>query len=84
MKADLYVQGHHWATIEVPGDSLLSLLAQGMITRANLQAAALHKNLLGLPSLQCSISIRINEPVTYSPDTELQKPPAPTENTHGN
>lgn len=72
MKAKLYVQGVYWATLDVPGDSLLALLAQGMITRANLEAAALHQSLLGPTDVRCSVNIHIQPPVTYTLTEEKQ------------
>ncbi|TEU08466.1 MAG: hypothetical protein E3J25_11980 [Anaerolineales bacterium] len=70
MKADLYVQGHFWASIDIPGDSLLALLAKGMITEANEKAQALAKELNDLNQVHCSVSLRLSHPVTYTPDTE--------------
>lgn len=67
MKADLYVQGHFWATIEVPGDSLLALLAQGMISRAERLATQLQDDLNALEGVDCSISLRIKKPVSFTP-----------------
>lgn len=74
MKADLYVQGHFWATIDVPGDSLLALLAKGMITEATEKADQLHQDLDSLDGVTCSISLRVKEPVTYAPTDASQHP----------
>jgi len=68
MKANLYVQGNFWATILVPGDSLLALLAKGMITEANRKAQQLAKELNDLDQVQCSINLRVRHPVDYTPD----------------
>jgi len=70
MKADLYVQGHFWASIDVPGDSLLALLAKGMISEANRKAQQLANELNDLDQVQCSISLRIKDPVSFTPDTD--------------
>lgn len=67
MKADLYVQGHFWATIIIPGDSLLALLAKGMIAEANLKAQQLASELNDLDQVRCSVSLRFSDPVTYAP-----------------
>jgi len=65
MKADLYVQGHFWATIDLPGDSLLALLANGMITEAQRKAHQLHDDLIAIDGVTCSISLRVKQPPTY-------------------
>ncbi|MBA7592681.1 hypothetical protein ES708_34874 [subsurface metagenome] len=70
MKADLYVQGHFWATIDVPGDSLLTLLASGMITEAQQRAAQLEADLNAIDGVQCSIHIRYHHLAPDIPDTE--------------
>lgn len=70
MKADLYVQGRHWATIQLAQHSLLALLAKGMITEANEKAQQLARELTDLDQVQCSISLRFRHPVTYTPSTE--------------
>lgn len=67
MKADLYVQGHFWATIELPGDGLLALLAKGMITQTQSKADQLKQDLESVDNIQCSISLRVKEPVDYTP-----------------
>ncbi len=59
MKADLYVQGHFWASIDIPGDSLLALLAKGMITEANEKAAQLARELTDLDQIQCTVTLCI-------------------------
>ena len=69
MKAELYVQGTYWATIDVPGDGLLALLAQGMIAQAKQKAAQLQRDLNDLDGVVCSISLRLQAPTTYTPDT---------------
>ncbi|MBA7639367.1 hypothetical protein ES703_47025 [subsurface metagenome] len=66
MKADLYVQGHFWATIDVPGDGLLALLASGMITEAQRKADQLQADLNAIDGVVCSIHLRLKEPVTYT------------------
>jgi len=71
MKADLYVQGNFWATIVIPGDSLLALLAKGMITEANRKTEQLANDLGNLDQVQCSINLRFRDPVHYTPDLEL-------------
>jgi len=68
MKADLYVQGNFWATIIVPGDSLLALLAKGMITEATRKAQQLAKELNDLDQVQCSINLRFRHPTDFTPD----------------
>jgi len=70
MKANLYVQGNFWATIDLPGDSLLALLAKGMIAEANRKALQLADELNDLDGVTCSISLRIRQPIPYMPDTE--------------
>ncbi len=67
MKADLYVQGNFWASIDVPGDSLIALLAKGMITEAQHKAEQLQADLMAIDGVQCSISLRLKKPVTYPP-----------------
>jgi len=67
MKADLYVQGHFWATIVIPGDSLICLLAMGMITSANQKAQQLANELNDLDQVHCSVSLRFQDPTTYPP-----------------
>jgi len=74
MKADLYVQGHFWATIDVAGDSLLGLLAQGMITEATAKADQLRQDLDSLDGVTCSISLRVNDPVTSAPTDATHDP----------
>ena len=74
MKADLYVQGAFWATIIVPGDSLLALLAKGMITEANRKAEQLAKELNDLDQVQCSINLRFRHPVNYVPGPQNEQP----------
>lgn len=66
MKANLYVQGHFWATIDVPGDSLLALLAKGMIVEAQQKADQLKADLEAIDGVVCSIHMRIKNPVTYT------------------
>jgi len=67
MKADLYVQGHFWATIDVPGDSLLALLAKGMITETTHKCAQLKVDLAALDSIQCVISLSVKGTTIYPP-----------------
>jgi len=70
MKADLYVQGDFWATIIVPSDSLLALLAKGMITEANRKATRLVEELKDLDSVECSINLRYRDPISYLPEPD--------------
>jgi len=70
MQAHLYVQGNFWASIVIPGDSLLALLAKGMIDQANAKAQQLAKDLNDLDQVQCSISLRLRNTPTYIPETE--------------
>ena len=72
MKADLYVQGAFWATIVLTSDSLLTLLADGMIAQATTKAAALQADLRAIEGVKCSISLRYAVPVTYN--TEQPEP----------
>lgn len=72
MKANLYLQGHFWASINLPGDSLLALLAKGMITEANRKPQQLADELNNLDQVECSISLRILGKPTYIPKTERQ------------
>lgn len=58
MNADLYVQGRFWATISIPGDSLLALFAEGMVTHAAHQAELLQENHDMLGTVACSIHMR--------------------------
>ncbi|MBA7540161.1 hypothetical protein ES705_32455 [subsurface metagenome] len=74
MKADLYVQGHFWATIDVPGDGLLALLAKGMITEANEKAAQLARELTDLGQVRCSVSLCIRHGPPYPTPTGDQHP----------
>jgi len=71
MKADLYLQGNFWATIVIPGDGLLALLARGMITEANRKASQLVNELNDLDQVQCTINMRISHPVNFTPDSEV-------------
>lgn len=66
MKADLYIQGHFFAAIDLPGDSLLALLAKGMITEATARAALFQQDLQSIEGVECSISLRFKSPITYS------------------
>jgi len=66
MKADLYVQGHFWASIDIPGDSLLALLAKGMITEANEKAAQLARELTDLDQIQCTVTLCIRHDPAYA------------------
>ncbi|GAI13699.1 unnamed protein product, partial [marine sediment metagenome] len=70
MKADLYVQGNFWATVDVPDDGLLTLLAKGMITEAQRKAQQLRRDLDSLDGVQCSISIRYHHLEPDVPDIE--------------
>ncbi|MBA7581819.1 hypothetical protein ES708_23730 [subsurface metagenome] len=70
MKADLYVQGNFWATVDVPDDGLLALLPKGMIIEIQRKAEQLRQDLDSLDGVQCSISIRYQHPATDIPDTE--------------
>lgn len=74
MKADLYVQGHFWGTIDLPGDSLLALLAKGMITEAQQKAEQLRQDLNDLDGVSCSISLRLQGHVTYNAKRSNQAP----------
>jgi len=74
MKADLYVQGRFWASIDVPGDSLLALLAAGMITEAQHKADQLKADLNAIDGVVCSIHMRLKNPVTYSLELATQDP----------
>jgi len=67
MKADLYVQGNFWATIELPGDSLLALLATGMIMEATRKGHQLAKELKDLAQVQCSVNLRFRHPPDHTP-----------------
>lgn len=74
MKANLFIQGHFWASIDIPGDGLLALLAKGMITEANEKAAQLARELTDLNDVQCTVTLSIRHAPTYSPwppDTDL-------------
>jgi len=82
MKADLYVQGRFWATVLLPGDSLLALLAQGMIAQATDKAAELQSDLGAIEGVKCSISLRYKVPVTYETDTPDPTNPSQPESTH--
>jgi len=70
MKADLYVQGRYWATIDLPGDHLLALLATGMITEATRKAEQLAADLAELDGVKCSISLRIKGLVNFPPELD--------------
>ena len=67
MKAELYVQGHFWATIEIPGDGLLALLAAGMISHTEHRADELKRYLEHLAQVHCAISLRAKQPLRYHP-----------------
>lgn len=61
MNADIYVQGVHWATIDIPPHSLLGILAQGLVTLTLRHAAQLEQDLITLDAISCSISLRVKE-----------------------
>jgi len=63
MKADLYVQGNFWATIDIQPDGLLALLAQGIITEATKKATQLQSDLNSIDGVNCSVSLRWPMPV---------------------
>jgi len=67
MKADLYLQGHYWATIVLPGDSLLALLAHGMITEATHKCAQLKADLEAIDGVHCVISMSVKGSTIYPP-----------------
>lgn len=67
MKADLYVQGNYWATIDLPGHSLLAVLSKGILTHAQGQVHRLKEDLETLQGITCTISLSIKPPTTYSP-----------------
>ena len=62
-----FSQGHFWATIDVPGDSLLALLANGMIIEAQRKADQLKADLDRIDGVECSIHLRIKGVVIYPP-----------------
>jgi len=72
MKADLYVQGHFWATVDVPPNSLLDLLAQGMISRAERLCTELQDDLNALADVDCQISLRLKMPVPFPPHRDTR------------
>lgn len=84
MKADLYVQGHFWATIDLPGHSLLALLAKGMLTAAQYKADQLKADLEAIDGVECQISLRIKETIAYPPREPDSDHPFLQENTHAN
>ena len=57
MKADLYVQGHFWATIELPADGLLAILAKGMITEAQRKAQQLQADLNAIDGVEICLEL---------------------------
>lgn len=61
MKANIYVQGTHWATIDIPPHSVLGLLAQGILTHYLRVAHHLEHTMLHLDGVQCQISLRVKE-----------------------
>lgn len=65
MRADIYVQGDFWASITIPGDSLIALLAKGMITEANEKVEHLATELADLDQVQVSVNMHLRHPVTY-------------------
>lgn len=74
MKADLFVQGIYWATIQIPDNSLLDLLAKGMITEASEKAAALACELTDLDHIECSVSLHIRHHPGHAPAPCLEHP----------
>ena len=82
MKADLYVQGHFWATIVLPGDSLLALLGKGMISEATRKAEQLKADFHGIGGVKCSIHLHLQGPVTYDPGEGDCNDPFRQENNH--
>jgi len=69
MKADLYVQGLFWATVDVPDDGLLAMLADGTLTHATERASQLQHDFDNIDGIKCSISLRFSEPVADPSDT---------------
>jgi len=65
MKADLFVQGDYWASFDLPGDSLLALLAAGITATAEKTALRLKSECGDLGQVECSVNIRWHRPVTY-------------------
>lgn len=74
MEADLYVQGHYCATIDLPGDGIIALLAKGMITHAEHHAKLLQQELNAIDGVTCQISLRYKQPVSYKTLPEHQDP----------
>ena len=66
MKADLYVQGNFWATIDLPEDSFFALLAKARITEAQQRADQLKADLETIHGVKCSITLPVKEPATYT------------------
>jgi len=67
MKADLYVQGNFWATMDVPGDAFLTILAKGILAHARGQIDTLERDMQELQGISCSISLRVKLPTVYTP-----------------
>ena len=74
MKANLFVQGHFWASIDIPGDSLIALLAKGMITEANEKAAELARELTDLDQIQCTLTLSIRHDPAYAVPDDTADP----------
>jgi len=74
MKANLYLQGNFLASIEIPGDSLLALLAKGMITEATQKAQELARELNDLDQVRCSVSLRIQHGPAYAVPDDTADP----------
>ncbi len=74
MKADLYVQGQYWASIDIPGDSLIALLAKGMITKANEKAAQLARELTDLDHVECTVTLSIRHDPAYTVPDDTADP----------
>lgn len=70
MKADLFVQGNYWASFDIPGDSLLALLAAGITATAEKTALRLQSEVGDLGHVECSVNIRWHHPTTYNTDEE--------------
>jgi len=64
MKANIYLEGAFWATIEIPGDSPLATLAQALANQANELQPTFTTNHLTAEDVNCAITLNL-KPSSY-------------------
>jgi len=69
MKADLYVQGHYQATIDLQDHGLIALVAKRMTAFSEDVAKLLKPHPANIAGISCTISLRYNKKTLYSNKT---------------